>query len=184
MNNLVIKSIVGVSMKKIVLILLICLFSFQSIATCVDKYKSSKVGHYLYQMEDSTQSVINLGSGITGLVMGTSILGFTVVGGFAMLAIASAPIMVGEAIQGIKNKKENRALRLIRQATEHVNGGKARGLFKRVTKKIIKNNTATNSMDIALAIVKGNDDMTLCQGDNGVREIKRAQIDGNLIIVE
>jgi hypothetical protein len=171
-------------MKKICLGLLICLFSFQSTATCIDKYKSTKVRHYYDKLSEDTQLGINLTSAGTGMAVGMFVVGFTFAGGMAMLGIASAPIMVGEAIQSIKNKKENRAIRLIMQATDHVDNKKARGLFKRVSKKIIKNNPETTTLDIALAIVKGNEDMTLCHGDNGVREIKRAQMDGNLIIVE
>jgi len=170
-------------MKKIILSLFICLFSFQSFASCVEKYQSTKVGHYMDPMAQETQSLINIGSSATGLIVGTSVLGFTFVGGMAMLAIASGPIMVGEAIQSIKNKKENRAIRLIRQAQAHVDGKKARGLFKRVSRKIIKNNAGSTTLDIGLAIVKGNEDMTLCQDENGVREIKRAKMDGNLIIL-
>jgi hypothetical protein len=171
-------------LKNLVLSLFISLFSLQSFATCVEKYESTKVGHYFDQISEDTQLLMNLGAGTTGLIVGTSVMGFTVAGGFTMLAIASAPIMVGEAIQSIKNKKENRAIRVIRQAQAHVDGDKARGLFKRVSKKIIKNNNGTTSLDIALAIVKGNEDMTLCQDEDGVRELKRARMDGNLIILD
>ena len=159
-------------------------FTSVSYASCIDKYKSTKVDHYYDKLEDGLDDVINLSAGITGLYVGTSIVGFTVLGGMTVLAIAATPVMVGEAIKGIKNRKENRAIKLINQSYKYLETGKAKRFLRRIARKMKKNNAKATTEEIAQAIVYGNEDMSLCEDNVGVAEIKRAKVENSIIYVD
>jgi hypothetical protein len=171
-------------MKKILAILMILTFSSVSYASCVDKYKSTKVGHYYDKLPEGLDDVINVTSTIGALALGTSVIGFTFLGGMAVMAIASGPIMVGEAVKGIKNRKENRAIKLINQSYEYLETGKARRFLRRISRKMKKKNNAATTEEIAQAIVYGNENMSLCEDNVGVAQIKKARLENNIIYID
>jgi hypothetical protein len=171
-------------MKKILTILMLLTFTCVSYASCIDKYKSTKVRHYQDKMEESSADALNLVSGFGSIALGVGYIGFTFMGGMAVLAIASAPIMVGEAIKGIKNRKENRAIRLIKQSYDYLETGKARRFLRRIVRKMKKVNPEASIEEVAQAIVYGNENMSLCKGDAGVAEIKKAKFENRIIYID
>lgn len=179
-------------MKKIILIVVLVLSAVSSYADCIGKYKSEKVDSYYNRLSYDETNALNAVSVFGGLFAGNIIAGTTLAGGLITMGIATAPITIGIIVRSAKNRKENRMIRLINHSYKYLEdtSKKPKGLLRRLYRKMkrkslkrSKKNSSTefNIEELAQAIVRGNEDMSLCVNSAGLKDLKRASFDGTLI---
>ncbi len=169
-------------MKSIVLMLTLIMATF-SYADCIDKYKSERVDSFYNRLSSDEASALNATTLLGGLVAGSVIAGGTVAGGMITMGVMVAPITVGIIIRSAKNRKENRMIRLIKQSYKYAEqtSQKPKRLLRKLHKKIKKVSNEITVEQLAQAIIRGNEDMSLCENSAGLRELKRGTFDGQVL---
>lgn len=172
-------------MKKSLLFLLLTIFSLNSFAyDCRDLYTSAKVDSYIDHLSEGQRHMVGFGSAASGLAVGVSFGTITLPVVLLAFTVASTPILVGEAIKGLKNKKENRMIRLINQAYSYkeTSGTSVRSLFKRFHRSLTKNKSLSSLTmeELADSLIIGNENLSLCRNLDGIRELKSGTYFQNL----